>query len=118
MIKALLSGMGKHKDAAIMFVIGIAAFTWGIKQLSEFLSPVAFTQAIDQKILQAENRSKDFADQKYTNMEKHLDSRHSEWMRAIKRVENSVEGLRFEIREVYRDKRVSTLPVTENTNKN
>jgi len=93
MVRELLSSLGKYKEPAVLIVLGIAVFVWGIKELSDIAGPNALTRAVEQKITEAETRSKVYVDEKTLHGEQIVEIKHAEVMRAIKRLDRSIDKL-------------------------
>jgi hypothetical protein len=122
MIKGLISGSWKRsKDATIAFIMAVIIF-WGVVQLVTLifdkikdLGPTAVTLAIedkiDKRILEAEGRSKSYVDQKTLHGEQLVEVKHRQVMGAIIDLKESVDGLRKEVIEIYKERPRSTATI-------
>lgn len=73
MFKSLFLGLTRYREPAILFVLAIAVFIWGVKELNKINGPVAFMETIRMEITQAEARSISYADLRFNSLKDSID---------------------------------------------
>lgn len=107
----IFSWLGKNRDAALLIVIGALIVPYSLKKIVEALAPLisesrSVRADLHQEVLQAEARSKEYADVK-----------HAEVIRAILRVDGNIDAIHRRLDRIYQQKTAGVI-VKEKATKN
>lgn len=98
---ALISGLKQHKGAAILILLGVFSVTYSLKEIVKTFMPIieggsSIRQEIRQEVIAAENRSKEYANDK-----------HSDVLRAIERLDRNIDGVHKRLDGFFVQKRAA-----------
>lgn len=100
-LMTMLSGLKEHRISAVLILLGVFSVTYSTKELIKTFLPLieggsSIRQEIRAEVIAAENRSKEYADGK-----------HSDVLRAIDRLDRNIDGLHKRLDGVFLPKRAA-----------